>query len=75
MHVKPIKAEMAEFRTVLTAMATEEHSLGDLTADYAQLQTALKTDGQCMTDNEAFSVRAKKMPSFEWGRTYFKVPG
>lgn len=69
-HVKPTAKEKAELHTVFKAMATTQHTFSALVADYAQLETAVCTNSNGMDDELAFSARAKKMPSFEWGRTY-----
>jgi hypothetical protein len=70
---KHSRKEEAEFREVLQLIATTpdcEYTLGDMTADWSSLKTALLTKTSGFNSKTAFSERACKMAPFEWAREY-----
>ena len=66
--------QLQGFQDVLEAMAihvgSEDHNCNHMLADWAALQTAIRTDTKGMADDGAFSECDRKIPSFEWGHTY-----
>ena len=63
-------ADEVKFRTVLKAMATEQHTYNAMNVQWSQLKTAISIDEHGMSDDEAFSTEASKLQPFEWVRTY-----
>ena len=66
-------AEEAEFREVMSVMCQAAHcphTLPEMMAEWAALQTAISVESHGMSAEEAFSVTAQGMPAFEWARTY-----
>ena len=67
------EAEEREFREVLKAVASAEHcpySYVEMVTQWAALQTATNVKSHGLHEDEAFSTTAKKMPCFEWARTF-----
>jgi hypothetical protein len=64
------KEEGEALRDVFRKMATDEHPIGALMADYARLRTALVARSHGLNDHEAFSAHARTLAPWEWARTF-----
>ena len=64
------KEEGEALRNVFRKMATDEHPIGALMADYARLRTALVARSHGLNDHEAFSAHARTLAPWEWARTF-----
>jgi hypothetical protein len=62
--------QRTELYEVFTKMATEEHSVSDLVADYANLRLAVTGHSHGMNEKMAFSERAKAMPPWQWADSF-----
>jgi hypothetical protein len=62
--------EETALRGIFEDLATEEHTEGKLTAEYAQFLTAVTVESHSMTNTGAFGESARKLQGFEWAQAY-----
>ena len=62
--------EMRDLKQVLKQMATPAHSYPALLAQLADFEEALSSGAHDLNEEVAFSMQAKKMPSYKWARIY-----
>jgi len=62
--------ELKELKACLKQMATRDHSYPDILADLADFQEACTSGLFDLTDDVAFSNRAKTMASYKWANVY-----
>jgi hypothetical protein len=67
------KNEEAEFKLVMRQLCTNkscDYTHTQMTIQWAALQTAIAVGSHGMNEQEAFHSEARKMPAFEWARTF-----